>query len=67
MCEWGVPVPSPEGHSLGDEREGVRADGWTGHQADGEAAQGAGIVHPHHGVEDGGYGVGVTLLGAGVP
>lgn len=54
-------------HSLGDEGEGIGADGWAGHQADGEVAQGAGVVHAHDGVEHGGDGVGVSLLGAGVP
>lgn len=54
-------------HSLGDEGKGIRADGQAGHQADGKAAQGAGVVHTHDGVEHGGDGVGVALLGAGVP
>lgn len=54
-------------HSLGDEGKGIRADGRAGHQADGEVAQGAGVVHTHDGVEHGGDGVGVALLRAGVP
>ena len=54
-------------HSLGDEGEGIRADGWAGHQADGEVAKGAGVVHAHDSVEHGGDGVGISLLGAGVP
>lgn len=59
-------VPVSNQHSLGDEGEGVGADRWTGHQADGQVAQGAGVVHTHDCVEHVGDGVGVSLFGAGV-
>lgn len=58
---------SGPGHSLRDKGEGIRADGRAGHQADGEVAQGTGVVHTHDSVEHRGDGVGVALLGAGVP
>lgn len=53
--------------SLGHQGEGLSADGGTGNQTDGDAAQRSGIVHAHHCVKGRADSVDVALLTGLVP
>lgn len=52
---------------LGHQREGLRADGRAGYQADGDASQRSGVVDAHDRFKNCANGVDVRLLAARIP